>query len=312
MPLEILSIYARYHSILWDEGSHKRNVAAFVAEISEFIQRNKIETINDDLVDRLIMYYRSKGNSNSTINRKLAALYKLLRRAERAGLIKKLPTYVRLPEKNARVRFLTREEERVLLRKLASRDEAFSDLCLFLVDTGARVGEALNLRHGDVHHGKATFWVTKSGRSRTVPLTDRAVVALANHRHRAGGPFSHVRYQAFRYHWNAVKKQMGLAGDKQFVPHMLRHTCASRLVQAGIDLRRVQAFLGHQTIQMTLRYAHLATDDLDQCVMALDRINARAARDADKAGNPKANKAVHAGEEATAPKIADGRPVFAE
>ncbi|MEQ8402530.1 MAG: tyrosine-type recombinase/integrase [Roseitalea porphyridii] len=312
MPLEILSIYARYHSILWDEGSHKRNVAAFVAEISEFIQRNKIETINDDLVDRLIMYYRSKGNSNSTINRKLAALYKLLRRAERAGLIKKLPTYVRLPEKNARVRFLTREEERVLLRKLASRDEAFSDLCLFLVDTGARVGEALNLRHGDVHRGKATFWVTKSGRSRTVPLTDRAVVALANHRHRAGGPFSHVRYQAFRYHWNAVKKQMGLAGDKQFVPHMLRHTCASRLVQAGIDLRRVQAFLGHQTIQMTLRYAHLATDDLDQCVMALDRINARAARDAEKAGNPKSNKAVHAGEESTAPKIADGRRVFAE
>lgn len=312
MPLEILSVYARYHSILWDEGSHKRNVAAFVAEISEFIQRNKIETINDDLVDRLIMYYRSKGNSNATINRKLAALYKLLRRAERAGLIKKLPTYVRLPEKNARVRFLTREEERVLLRKLASRDEAFSDLCLFLVDTGARVGEALNLRHGDVHHGKATFWVTKSGRSRTVPLTDRAVVALANHRHRAGGPFSHVRYQAFRYHWNAVKKQMGLAGDKQFVPHMLRHTCASRLVQAGIDLRRVQAFLGHQTIQMTLRYAHLATDDLDQCVMALDRINARAARDAEKAGNPKSNKAVHAGEKSTAPKIADGRRVFAE
>ncbi|MBO6631600.1 MAG: tyrosine-type recombinase/integrase, partial [Psychroserpens sp.] len=43
---------------------------------------------------------------------------------------------------------------------------------------------------------------------------------------------------------------------------MLRHTCASRLVQAGIDLRRVQTFLGHQTIQMTLRYAHLATDDL--------------------------------------------------
>jgi len=312
MPLEILSIYARYHSILWDEGSHKRNVAAFVAEVSEFIQRNKIETINDDLVDRLIMYYRSKGNSNSTINRKLAAFYKLLRRAERAGLIKKLPTYVRLPEKNARVRFLTREEERVLLRKLASRDAAFRDLCVFLVDTGARVGEALNLRHGDVHHGKATFWVTKSGRSRTVPLTDRAVVALANHRHRPGGPFRHVRYQAFRYHWNAVKKQMGLAGDKQFVPHMLRHTCASRLVQAGIDLRRVQAFLGHQTIQMTLRYAHLATDDLDQCVMALDRINARAARDAEKAGNPKANKAVHAGEKSTAPKLADGRRVFAE
>jgi site-specific recombinase XerD len=70
--------------------------------------------------------------------------------------------------------------------------------------------------------------------------------------------------------WNAVKKEVGLGNDKQIVPHILRHTCASRLVQAGIDLRRVQAFLGHQTIQMTLRYAHLATNDLDQCVAALE------------------------------------------
>lgn len=312
MPLEILPFYDRYHSILWDDGLHKRNVTAFLAEISDFIKRNNIEDANDDLVDRLVIHYRSKGNSNATINRKLAAFYKLLRRAERAGLIKRLPTYVRLPEKNARVRFLTRDEEHVLLRKLGARDEAYRDLCIFLIDTGARVGEALNLRHGDVHNGKATFWVTKSGRSRTVPLTDRAVVALANHRHRAGGPFARVMYQRFRYHWNAVKKDMGLRDDKQFVPHMLRHTCASRLVQAGIDLRRVQTFLGHQTIQMTLRYAHLATDDLDQCVLALDQINARAARDAEKANNPEANSGASARPGSTGAEIAGGLRISAE
>jgi len=61
------------------------------------------------------------------------------------------------------------------------------------------------------------------------------------------------------------------------VPHILRHSCASRLVQAGIDLRRVQTFLGHQTIQMTLRYAHLATNDLDQCATALNAANIVAA-----------------------------------
>ena len=125
-----------------------------------------------------------------------------------------------------------------------------------------KLGEALGLKHGDVHNGRATFWITKSGRSRTVPLTDRAVCALADQGRQPGGPFHGVAYQKFLYHWNAVKRDMGLKDDPQFVPHMLRHTCASRLVQAGIDLRRVQTFLGHQTIQMTLRYAHLATDDL--------------------------------------------------
>ncbi|NEQ55847.1 MAG: site-specific integrase [Leptolyngbya sp. SIO3F4] len=244
-------------------------------EIDEVIHRNSIEKLDDTLVDRLISYYREKGNSNATINRKLAALYKILRKAERSGLITRLPSYVRLPEKNARVRFLTREEEHSLLLKLAERDATFKNLCVFLIDTGARVGEALGLKHGDMHDGRATFWITKSGRSRTVPLTDRVVDALADQATQPGGPFHGIAYQKFLYHWNAVKREIGLKDDAQFVPHMLRHTCASRLVQAGIDLRRVQAFLGHQTIQMTLRYAHLATDDLDQCVIALDRVNAK-------------------------------------
>ncbi|MCR9120817.1 MAG: site-specific integrase [Phyllobacteriaceae bacterium] len=280
MHVSVLAFYESFHHVLWEDGSHKRNVFKFLLEIDDVIERNSIENLDDSLVDQLISYYREKGNSNATINRKLAALYKILRKAERSGLITRLPSYVRLPEKNARVRFLTREEEQSLLLKLENRDNAYKNLCIFLIDTGARVGEALGLKHGDVHRQRATFWITKSGRSRTVPLTDRAVEALANQARQPGGPFHGIAYQKFLYHWNAVKREMGLKDDPQFVPHMLRHTCASRLVQAGIDLRRVQAFLGHQTIQMTLRYAHLATDDLDQCVIALDRVNAKNERPA--------------------------------
>lgn len=64
-----------------------------------------------------------------------------------------------------------------------------------------------------------------------------------------------------------------LDSDKELVLHTLWRTCATRLVKGGIDLPRVQMFLGHQTIQMTLRYAHLATKDLDQCVVALETFN---------------------------------------
>jgi site-specific recombinase XerD len=77
----------------------------------------------------------------------------------------------------------------------------------------------------------------------------------------------------FRAIWNEAKIEAGLGLDEQVVPHILRHTCASRLVQGGIDIRRVQMWLGHQTLAMTMRYVHLATNDLDSCVTVLDRRN---------------------------------------
>lgn len=271
--LRLVHIYDKYSSVLWEFGSHKSSVYAFISEIDEIMISHKISHYNDDLIDFLIIYFRKKKNSNATINRKLSALYKLLRKAERSGIITKLPSYVRLPEKNQRIRFLTKLEEEMLFELLYVKNKLHADLCIFLIDSGARVGEALALKHGDVINNRATFWITKSGKSRTVPLTARAQAAVDRNQQTAGGPFSAVKYQNFLYDWHRAKKECGLEGDKQVVPHILRHTCASRLVQAGIDLRRVQTFLGHQNIQMTIRYAHLATNDLDQCVAALDSFN---------------------------------------
>jgi integrase len=181
-----------------------------------------------------------------------------------------------LRENNARVRFLTAEEEDALFSAIKARSEDHFRLCVFLIDSGARVGEALNIKWQDINRRSVTFWITKSGKSRTVPLTQRAQDALLEARSRGKtGPFSMIDYQRFLYDWRSARKAAGLGSDQQVVPHILRHTCASRLVQAGIDLRRVQTFLGHQTIQMTLRYAHLATADLDQCAIALERLTTR-------------------------------------
>ena len=76
---------------------------------------------------------------------------------------------------------------------------------------------------------------------------------------RAGNPdkpFTIGRDQAERA-WNWVRKEMGYGADSEFVLHALRHSCASRLVNAGIDLYVVKEWLGHSSIQITERYAHL-------------------------------------------------------
>lgn len=267
-------LWLQHSGALWENGRHKENCHAFIHEIDEFMRLRKLAAYDDELIDRLVDHFRGIGNRNSTINRKLSALYRLLRKAERSGQITRLPSYVRLRERNSRVRFLTAEEESMMFAAIGKSNPHHELLCRFLVDTGARVGEALALKWNDIHNNTVTFWITKSGKSRSVPLTLRAAEALDLARAFGGsGPFSTISYQNFKYNWNRARKENGFADDPHMVPHILRHTCASRLVQAGIDLRRVQTFLGHQTIQMTLRYAHLATNDLDQCAIALNAAN---------------------------------------
>ena len=72
--------------------------------------------------------------------------------------------------------------------------------------------------------------------------------------------------------WAWAREEMGLKEDKEFIIHALRHTCASRLVNKNIDLYVVKEWLGHSTIQVTERYAHLSPHKLAHAVMKLEEI----------------------------------------
>ena len=266
----VAELTGKYINILWDDGSHKYNVRSFLGEIDEILKGERFSGFDQEMLDSLIGALRERGNSNATINRKMAALAKLLRKAHKMGEIYNLPEFVRQKERVGRIRFLEYEEEKRLFAAIQKRCENSFRLCVFLVDTGCRLGEAIGLTWNDIQDRRVTFWLTKSSRSRTVPLTRRARKASHVPHERLKGPFSMLTQVRFRQIWNEAKIEVGLGADDQVVPHILRHTCASRLVRGGIDIRRVQMWLGHQTLQMTMRYAHLATHDLDSCVKVLE------------------------------------------
>jgi integrase len=107
---------------------------------------------------------------------------------------------------------------------------------------------------------------TKSGKGRHVPLTPRAEAALLLML--ASPVHGKVRGDGLYQRFIRACNEAGIEGVKL---HTCRHTCASRLVQKGVDLYRVQRWLGHSSPTLTMRYSHLRDDDLADAALALTR-----------------------------------------
>ena len=159
----ISELFSAYGPSLWDDGKHKDNVKSFLGEINEIFLNQRFSTFSQETLDGLIGLLRERGNSNATINRKMAALSKLLRKACKMGDIHNLPEFRRQKERSGRIRFLEYDEEGVLFEQIRQQSAHYHQLAVFLVDTGARLGEAIGLRWNDIHDGSVTFWLTKSG-----------------------------------------------------------------------------------------------------------------------------------------------------
>ena len=144
------NLTAQYISILWDEGSHKTNVRSFLGEICEILGGERFSVFTQEMLDFVIGTLRERGNSNATINRKMAALSKLLRKACKMGDIYNLPEFRRQKERQGRIRFLEAEEEQRLFSAIRMRCEDSYRLSVFLVDTGCRLGEAIGLNWNDL------------------------------------------------------------------------------------------------------------------------------------------------------------------
>ncbi len=248
------------------------------AACDHFGRSRPLNAIDTEALDSYVEALKARGNSDATINRKLAALSTIMTTAiERKGMTAK-PKMPRRKEFKGRIRFLSDAEERVCLQLLAQWDKLDEcDAFTVLIDTGFRVGELQRMHERDINPAQRSVscWENKGDLPRTVPLTSRAwdVVSrrLVTHAPSHKGKLFDYGDHWLRTTWDRMKSSMGLVEDTQFVPHTLRHTFASRLVQRGVSLIHVQRLLGHKDIKMTMRYAHLAPADLRLAIDALER-----------------------------------------
>ncbi|WP_232300466.1 site-specific integrase [Desulfonatronovibrio magnus] len=173
-------------------------------------------------------------------------------------------------ENNVQERYLTPEElERLCVAIRESENPLLEPIILMLILTGARKSEILNARWEDVDLQRKSirFPFTKSGKPRTVPLSDSAVGVLEGLERTGlyvfpnpdtGKPFTSV-YRS----WFTAREKACLEDVKL---HTLRHSFASFLINAGRSIYEVGALLGHSKIETTMRYAHLAEETLKEAV----------------------------------------------
>jgi integrase len=204
-----------------------------------------------------------------TVNRRLALLRRIFNVGRQAGLVEKSPFdrggLVRTSLEPHRTRILSREEEDILLRVArASRSRSLYAAILLALDGGLRRAEIEKLSAQDIDLTTRTVVVratnTKTQRERLVGLTTRCMQALeawCGGRQVEGGGVRQLQgfpsIGTFDASWKRARRKAGLC-DVRF--HDLRHTCATRLIQAGLPIAEVARILGHTTIQMTYRYVN--------------------------------------------------------
>jgi site-specific recombinase XerD len=215
-----------------------------------------------------------------TLRRRMACLRGFYKDLVRSGTIERSPfagLEMQLPRPRSLPRTLTRVEAtqladagwaRCMNQDVPIGDRAFAAAVLLLISVGLRVSELVQLRADDFDAATGALRVRGKGRrERCVFVVDRrlrsVVVQLVRRQNAAclfgssGEPWS---TQSAR---RALRRFAELAGiGRKVTPHMLRHTCATLLLEDGVDLRFLQRLLGHENIATTAIYAHVGDASL--------------------------------------------------
>jgi site-specific recombinase XerD len=215
---------------------------------------------------------RATATSPNTANRHLMSIKRCLSLAVELGFLETSPATAvkQIPLRHTTPpMFFTAEDVHRILWASVIVDPDLYRTVLFLVSTGARVGEAQAVTWPDVDLHRARVQLRTLKRRglayRVVPLPRTAQECLQAAKRAGSLPVPVQGHRAAYLPFKRVLRALGLPGTL----HTLRHTYASHLVQAGVSLYIVSKLLGHSTIKTTEIYAHLQPETYDSAVSLL-------------------------------------------
>lgn len=251
----------------------------FIKQLSETFGLIPLRRSNSMLLEQYQTERLQKGNKPATANRLIATLKHMFTKAVEWDMVeeetlKRIRKAKFLEENNRRLRYLSKEECQALINTC---DKHLQPIVTTALNTGMRKGEILNLRwdNVDLKHGFILLDRTKNGERREIPINETVRITLDGLVRRLDTPYifydssTGKPYQDVKRSFSTALRK---AKIRDFRFHDLRHCFASHLVMAGVDLTTVKELLGHKTLTMTLRYAHLAPSHKVKAVDILDSV----------------------------------------
>jgi len=259
--------------------THKEDKARLELLLDAFGRSLPAETLTPQAIDRQLDRLAAERRwAASTINHHRSLLSLVFSQALRNGkvTVNAVRGTSHRREDNSRARALSEAEETRLRKVIAEHwPEHMPEFDLAL-NTGMRRGEMFGLQWPDIDFPSRFAHIRrgKNGLGRYVRLNTVAVAALVELRRRSDGKGPVIRNLAGTplegaRHW--FEKAVALADIPDFRWHDLRHTFASRLAMAGAGIASIQRALGHKSISMTMRYAHLTEDFMQDVVEKIVR-----------------------------------------
>lgn len=236
-----------------------------------------IETYQNKLRTRLTRI-GGEIRKPASINREVGLLHTMFNKAVEWQMMEANPfdkgKSLHLKENNKRTRFLNEEEIERLLAECKHAPHLHR-LVEAAINTGMRKEELLSLKWEQIRNGLIYLTQTKTDEPREIPVNDTLERIFKVIRKEEGLSSEYVftkHGKRINYIEPAFKGALGRAEIKDFRFNDLRHTFASHLVMKGASLKEVQELLGHTTVTMTLRYAHLAQENKKNAVRLLETL----------------------------------------
>lgn len=269
----------KHSEILTREGILRVHLVPWFGKLPlEKIQTLPIEQYKADRI--------KTGLSPKTINNHLAALSKSLHCAHEWGRMTTEPPKIkRLKANSHRIDFLSPIESHQLLQDRS--DPTWNTAILLALRTGMRFGEIIGLEWSDVNWEQKLITVRqslvrgvlgtpKNGKIRFIPMTEDVHDTLSDIRRVHGFVFPRTEGEwTHRVALNAIHRICKRTGVRKTSWHILRHTFASHLAMESVPIPVIQQLLGHASIVMTMRYAHLSPSKLNEAVAVFARLEKR-------------------------------------